>query len=197
LEYPPGATPLDANETAGLIPTYISTQGELNALEQENILQAESWLAQIRKPERILSEKFFRDLHRKMFGDVWRWAGSYRATDKSIGVPWSQVPVAVKNMLENVKFQIANKIYSPAELGARLHHRIVEIHPFANGNGRHARYFVDALLESLGEEKFSWGSRRGHIQELSEQGAARREYIAALKEADRKNLGPLLKFVRS
>jgi Fic-DOC domain mobile mystery protein B len=197
LEYPPGATPLDGNEIAGLIPTYISTQGELNALEQENILQAEKWLAQKRKPERILSERFFRDLHRKMFGDVWRWAGTYRTSQKSIGIQWDQIPMAIKNLLDNSLFQLNSDVYPPDELGARLHHRIVEIHPFANGNGRHARYFVDALLESIGKEKFSWGSKSLHLQELSQHGLARKEYISALKEADRKNMAPLIRFVRS
>lgn len=197
LEYPEGATPLDSNETAGLIPTYISTQSELNALEQENILHAEAWLARKRSAEKILTEKFFRELHLKMFGDVWRWAGAYRNSEKSIGIPWNQIPMAVKNMLENAKFQIGEGVYPIEELCARLHHRIVEIHPFANGNGRHARYFVDALLDSLGEPKFTWGSKENHTDELGKHGPARKKYIAALKEADRKNIEPLLKFVRT
>jgi Fic-DOC domain mobile mystery protein B len=197
LEYPPGATPLNANESAGLIPTYISTQGELNALEQENILKAERWLARPRKPENILTEKFLRQLHQEMFGDVWRWAGQYRTSEKTIGVLWQQIPMALKNMLENTRYQIENKVYPVDEIAARLHHRIVEIHPFANGNGRHARYFVDALLEALGEKRFSWGSGSDHLGELGKHGAARKAYIAALKEADRKVIAPLLAFVRS
>ncbi len=190
---PPGATPLNKDEAAGLIPTYISTQGELNAVEQENILQAEHWLSRARKPETVLSESFFRQLHKEMFGDVWRWAGSYRNTEKTIGVPWAQVPVAIKNMLENARFQLENKVYSADELAARLHHRAVEIHAFANGNGRHARYLADALLEALHQKKFSWGS----ASELGQSSESRNRYIAALKEADKKNLGPLLQFVRS
>ena len=193
LEIVPGATPLDRDEAAGLVPTYISTQGELNALEQENILKAEEWLSRARKPEAILSEKFFRQLHREMFGDVWRWAGKYRNSEKSIGVPSVQVPVAVKTMLDNTRFQLENKVYEHDELAARLHHRAVEIHAFANGNGRHARYFSDALLETLGQPRFSWGAKA----ELGQAGAARTAYIAALKEADGKKFGALLKFVRS
>lgn len=197
LEYPPGATPLDPNEIAGLIPNYISTQGELNAIEQENILRAEQWLARSRKTETILTEKFLRELHHKMFGDVWRWAGQYRTTDKSIGVPWQQITTAIKTMLDNTRYQIEKNIYPPDEIAARLHHRIVEIHPFANGNGRHARYYVDALLESLGKPRFTWGSGQEHLKELSQHGSARQTYIAALKEADRKNMKPLLEFVRT
>jgi Fic-DOC domain mobile mystery protein B len=197
IEYPPGATPLDANESKGLIPTYISTQGELNALEQENILKAERWLARAKKPENILTEKFFRQLHKEMFGDVWRWAGQYRTSEKTIGVLWPQVPMAVNTMLENTRYQIEHGIYPVDEIAARLHHRIVEIHPFANGNGRHARYFVDALLEALGKKRFSWGSGFDHLTELGKYGSARKAYIAALKEADRKVMAPLLAFVRS
>lgn len=193
FETAPGATPLNKDEAAGLIPTYISTQGELNALEQENILKAEHWLSRPRKPAAILSEDFFRQLHREMFGDVWRWAGQYRKSDKTIGVPWMQVPTAVKTMLENARYQLEHGVYEPDELAARLHHRAVEVHAFANGNGRHARYLSDALLESLGRERFSWGAHA----ELGRAGQARTAYIQALKEADHKRLGPLLKFVRS
>jgi Fic-DOC domain mobile mystery protein B len=189
----PGATPLAKDEAAGLIPTYISTQGELNAVEQENILKAELWLSHSRKPEGILSEKFMRQLHREMFGNVWRWAGKYRTSEKSIGVPWSQVPTAVKTMLDNARYQLENKVYEPDELAARLHHRAVEIHAFANGNGRHARYMSDALLQSLGNSRFSWGASA----ELGQPGTARTAYIAALKAADNKKFALLLKFVRS
>lgn len=189
----PGATPLDKDEAAGLILTYISTQGELNAVEQENILKAELWLSKSRKPEAILTEKFYRQLHRQMFGEVWRWAGKYRTSEKSIGVSWTQVPTAVKTMLENAQYQLEKKVYEPDELAARLHHRAVEIHAFPNGNGRHARYLSDALLASLGIARFSWGANA----ELGKPGTARTAYISALKEADNKKFVSLLKFVRS
>lgn len=193
FEEGPGATPLNRDEAAGLIPTYVSTQGELNAVEQENILKAEAWLARARKPQSVLCEKFFRDLHRKMFGDVWRWAGAFRKSEKSIGVPWAQVPTAVRSLLDNTRYQLENRVYEPDELAARLHHRAVEIHAFANGNGRHARYLSDAFLESLGQPPFSWGAR----MELGQAGSARAAYVAALKEADGKKFAALMRFVRS
>lgn len=193
FEAAPGATPIDKNEAAGLIPTYISTQAELNAVEQENILKAELWLAKSSNPETVLSESFFRQLHREMFGEVWRWAGKYRTSEKSIGVPWDQVPTAVKTMLENARYQLENKVYEHDELAARLHHRAVEIHAFPNGNGRHARYLSDALLASFGIARFSWGANA----ELGQPGSARRAYISALKDADNKKFASLLKFVRS
>jgi fido (protein-threonine AMPylation protein) len=110
FETAPGATPLDRDEAAGLIPSYISTQSELNAVEQENILKAELWLSREHKPEAILSEKFFRQLHREMFSEVWRWAGKYRTSEKSIGVPWAQVPTAVKSALDNALYQLEHKV---------------------------------------------------------------------------------------
>jgi Fic-DOC domain mobile mystery protein B len=195
-EYLPGATPLDPNEVRGLIPTYISTQGELNALEQENILRAEAWLGRRRKLDDILNESFLIRLHTEMFGDVWRWAGKYRTTDKSIGVPWQQVPTAVHNLLENTRYQIENRVYPLDEIAARFHHRLVEIHPFANGNGRHARYATDALLTALSAPTFSWGRKRDP-EGIDRRGVIRDVYIAALKEADAKRIAPLLAFVRS
>lgn len=195
-EYLPGATPLDPGEISGLIPTYISTQGELNALEQENILKAEKWLARSRRMEEVLTESFLRRLHVEMFGDVWRWAGQYRTTDKSIGLPWQQVPVAIRNFLDNVRHQVEHQVYPSDEIGARFHHRLVEIHPFANGNGRHSRYMTDALLRAIGVPRFSWGTRtdpRG----IDRTGEVRERYIACLKQADARKIGPLLEFVRS
>lgn len=195
-EYLPGATPLDPDEAADLIPTYISTQGELNSLEQENILKAEKWLARRRSMEEVLSEIFLRRLHVEMFGDVWRWAGKYRTTDKSIGISWTYVPSAIKNFLENTRYQVENKVYPLDELGARFHHRLVEIHPFANGNGRHSRYMTDALFRSLGHPQFSWGTIRD-AQGIDRKGETRERYIACLKQADARNLEPLFEFVRS
>lgn len=195
-EYLPGATPLDPNEAAELIPTYISTQGELNSLEQENILKAEKWLARKRSTNDVLSESFLRRLHVEMFGDVWRWAGKYRSTDKSIGIPWTQIPSAIRIFLENTRYQIENQVYPLDELGARFHHRLVEIHPFANGNGRHARYMTDALLGALGQPRFSWGTL-GDAQGIDRRGTTRERYIGCLKQADARNIGPLVQFVRS
>jgi Fic-DOC domain mobile mystery protein B len=194
-DYLPGATPLDPDEMAGLIPTYISTQGELNALEQENILRAERWLARRRTPTEVLSETFARRLHREMFGDVWRWAGEFRTSDKSIGVPWAQIPTALRNCLDNARYQLEHSVHEPDELAARLHHRLVEIHPFANGNGRHARYLADALLRALDRPAFSWGTR-SDPRGIDRTGELRARYLDCLKRADRRDFAGLLAFVR-
>lgn len=195
LEYPPGATPLNPNEIAGLKLSYISTQTELNAAEQDNILRGEKWaFAQKRKD--FLSEKFFRDLHVKMFGLVWAWAGTYRTSDKSIGVAWMHIPTEMKKLIEDVRYWITHETYPMDEIAARLHHRLVFIHPFPNGNGRWARVAADVLLFNSGHETFSWGAKMKKGT-LGEHSPSRAMYIRALQLADLRKYDELLRFVRS
>lgn len=195
LEYPPGATPLNPNEVAGLKLSYISTQTELNAAEQDNILQGENW-AFAQKRKNVLSEKFMRELHKKMFGHVWKWAGTYRTTDKSIGVEWFHIPTEMNKLIADVRYWITHETYSMDEIAARLHHKLVWIHPFPNGNGRWARAMSDVLLFSLGHERFSWGANM-QAGTLSEHGESRAKYIRSLQLADAKQFKELLAFVRS
>lgn len=191
FEYAPGATPLDPDEAAGLIPGHITTQGELNEWEQTNILQGVRW-AQRQKKGEVLDEPFLRELHRRMFDETWQWAGSFRRTDKNIGVDWRQIPVQLRNLLDDVKAQIKYGSYPVDEIALRFQHRLVWIHPFANGNGRHARLATDLLIARLGGATFSWGS-----QSLVEAGEQRKHYLAALRAADGGDYKPLLTFARS
>ena len=188
--YPPGATPLDADEKAGLIPTHINTQGELNDWEQLNIVQGESWARKQRKE--ILNETFLRELHRQMFGETWKWAGHFRKSDKNIGVDWLMIAVELRKLLADAHWQIEHASYPPDEIATRFHHRLVAIHPFPNGNGRHARLLSDLLIERLGRPRFTWGS-----QSLTDANNPRQHYIAALQAADAKDIVPLLTFARS
>ena len=194
-KYPKGATPLTRDELAGLIPNYISTQGELNTLERTNILAAQKWSSKKTTAD-ILSVGFVYTLHAKMFDQVWKWAGSPRTSDKNIGVPWSQITTALPTLLKNAETWISGNVYSWDEIGARFHHRLVEIHVFPNGNGRHARIMTDLLLEKYGQIPFSWGENQGPLP-LEEEGATRTEYIEALREADLKKFARLVRFVRS
>jgi Fic-DOC domain mobile mystery protein B len=194
--YPPGATPLDPDEMNGLIPDYISTQAELNLLEHENILEAQSW-AYKKRPKEVLAETFIRDLHLKMFKNVWRWAGKYRRSDKNIGVEWQKIPEELQKLCHDSIYWIENRTYSFDEIGARFHHRLVLIYAFPNGNGRHARFMTDLLLESHGQKAFSWGGTSVESLDLITFGEARASYLAALREADQKKFEKLLKFVRS
>jgi len=190
LDYPPGATPLDADELASLIPGHITTQGELNEWEQLNILQGETWARKQRKG--ILDESFVRQLHRQMFGETWRWAGEFRKSDKNIGVDWLKIGVELRQLLDDVRYQIDHATYPPDEIAVRFHHRLVSIHPFPNGNGRHARLMADLLAEQLGRPRFTWGS-----SSLTDASETRRNYIAALQAADARDYAPLIAFARS
>tara|TARA_R110002126_G_scaffold19675_1_gene73817 strand:- start:7240 stop:7821 length:582 start_codon:yes stop_codon:yes gene_type:complete len=192
FDYPEGATPIDEDEKQGLLIPYISTREELNEWEQRNITDAYSWLNRARQKD-ILSEDFIRRLHIEMFGKVWAWAGTYRRSDKNIGVDWSQISVRFRQLLDDIHFWIDNETYSADEIATRFHHRLVFIHLFPNGNGRHARVMTDVLLEKvLSQEPFTWGSGN-----LIEEGDVRANYIQALRLADGHDYEPLLKFVRS
>lgn len=189
--YAPGATPLDPDEAAGLIPRHITTQGELNEWEQANILEGVQWALKQKKRD-LLDEAFVRELHRRMFSKTWKWAGTYRQTDKNIGVDWRQIPVQLRNLLDDAKTQIEFQSYPADELALRFHHRLVWIHPFANGNGRHARLMADLLIQRLGHPAFSWGG-----QSLVTANTNRQSYLAALRAADNRDYQPLLEFARS
>lgn len=195
FDYPAGSTPLDPNEIQGLIPSYISTQAELNSLEQSNILEAQTWALRPTK-KNILTDTFLLDLHKRMFKNVWKWAGTYRLTDKSIGVHWQQIAMQVNMLLQDTEYWIENKIYEWDELGARFHHKLVAIHPFPNGNGRHARLATEILLTTHGESIFTWGQKK-FAGDLYNTGDLRKEYIAALQEADQRKYARLIAFVRS
>lgn len=184
------STPLTEEEKNGLIPTWITLRSELNEIERAGILNAEKWVFS-RKQKNVLTEDFIKKLHKKMFDEVWTWAGKFRTTERNIGVPVWQIITELRNLLEDTKCWIEHKTYSPDEIGARFHHRLVWIHPFPNGNGRHSRLMTDILLKDLGQPRFTWGKNS-----LIETSELRSKYIQALKEADNGKYFLLLKFVR-
>ncbi|MBL0167273.1 MAG: mobile mystery protein B [Propionivibrio sp.] len=190
IDYPAGATPLDADELASLIPGHIATQGELNEWEHANIVQGDQWARKQRKE--ILNDTFVRQLHKQMFGETWRWAGEFRKSNKNIGIDWPKISVELRKLLDDVHYQIEHASCPPDEIAVRFHHRLVAIHPFPNGNGRHARLMADLLVERLGQPRFTWGSRS-----LVDAGETRQAYIAALQAADARDYAPLLAFARS
>ena len=188
FNYPEGATPIDADEALGLIPPHITLQGELNEWEEQNILQGMKW-ATARRRKDLLSEKFIRVLHRHMFNQTWKWAGQFRKSDKNIGVHWSTIPEGIKNLCDDANYWIEHKTYSLTEIAVRFHHRLVSIHPFPNGNGRHSRLLADLIRADLGEGRFTWDSAN-----LTIAGTERHQYIDALKAADAGNIKPLIDF---
>ena len=191
-EYTSGATPLDPDEIDGLIPSHITTQRELNEWEEANILKAENWIFSTYKHGNFLTIDYIKLIHKKMFGQTWKWAGSFRNSEKPIGAEPSTITTKLKILLDDVSYHIINNTYSIDETAYRFHHRLVAIHPFPNGNGRHARTFTDLLLIQTGQPRFTWGR-----QKLGEEGPIRKQYIDTLKEADKHNYLPLAAFVRS
>jgi Fic-DOC domain mobile mystery protein B len=190
-EYSPGATPLSPEELQGLIPSFVTTQGALNEFEQANILHGMVWAAKSKQD--ILSEKFVLDLHKHMFGETWKWAGTYRTSDKNIGCPYWDVPMRVVELLKNTEAMIAGRSTPPDEIAIRFHHKLVSIHPFPNGNGRHSRLMADLLIKKLGARPLTWG---GQV-DLVSPSAMRNQYLSALRTADNRDIGPLLLFARS
>ena len=187
-----GQTPLDPGETAQLVPSWVVTRADLDRAELAAILDVIVALSRGRRaPGDVLAERFLRDLHGRMFGAVWKWAGTYRRSDKNIGIPWPLVPQQVGQLLDDARYWAEHVVYSPDELALRFHHGLVAIHPFPDGNGRHARLAGDLLAEALGCERFSWG--RGLA---ADPDRARSAYIAALRAADGGELADLLAFAR-
>jgi Fic-DOC domain mobile mystery protein B len=185
------ATPLAPEEIRDLIPAHIAYRRDLNEAEQENIARAQEWALSPRRRD-LLSEKFIKDLHRQMLGDVWRWAGAFRTSQRNIGIDYWLIPTELRQLLDDAKAWIEFKTYPRDEIAVRFHHRLVRIHPFPNGNGRHSRLMADLLVMRLGGERFSWGR-----ESLRDPGAARERYIEALRAADNHDIGPLLAFARA
>ncbi len=192
FDCPEGATPLDPNESEGLLLTHITTKAELDRWEQDNINEALAWLEQ-RKPKDILNESFMKQLHKKMFGNVWKWAGAFRKSERNLGVEFYRISIELKKLCDDAQYWILNHTFPEDEIAARFHHRLVFIHLFPNGNGRHARVMADLMLENIfGRPAFSWGSAN-----LAAAGLDREKYIESLVAADRGNHELLMDFVRS
>ncbi|MEO5763087.1 MAG: mobile mystery protein B [Vicinamibacteria bacterium] len=187
---PDDATPLTPEERRDLIPAHVAFRAELNQAEQANIARGQDWALARRRD--VLTEKFIKDLHRQMLGEVWRWAGRFRTSERNPGIPYFEIPVALRQLLEDTRTWIEFGAYPPDEIAVRLHHRLVQIHPFPNGNGRHSRLMADLLVMRLGGERLTWGSAS-----IQQAGEVRRRYIDGLKAADNHDLAALMAFARS
>ncbi len=194
VDYTGGQTPLDEEEKEGLLIATIATRGELDEFEQQNIEQAVLWtLSRSFKPEVIFTEAFIRMVHKRMYADVWAWAGEFRKTNKNIGVDKWQIPTELKCLLDDALYWHVNKTHLPNEIAIRFKHRIVSIHCFANGNGRHSRLMADIIIENIYKQPvFSWGAAN-----LSGEGDNRTTYLKAVKAADKGDYSLLMAFARS
>ena len=189
-DLPYGATPIDPDEAEGLIPS-ISTRAELNTFEALNIVEALGWAHGRKRIHReLLSIETLRLLHKRMFNKTWRWAGSIRITEKSIGVAPHQILPSLRGLTDDAKYWLEFGTYEPPEIAARFHHRLVQIHPFPNGNGRHARFATDLLCEWQGWNLSEWGST-----DLASETAIRKRYIEVLRQADSHDIEGLIEFM--
>ena len=191
-----GNTPIRAEEAEQLIPR-ISTLGELNEYEAVNIVRAREWAFDARTMKSIdpLAEAYIRELHHRMFDNVWKWAGTYRKTERDIGCDPNEIMQWIPQLLANTQYWLDNKIFPTDEALLRFHHQLTKIRPFANGNGRHARLIADVVAVRYGRPEFTWGAGK----DLVAEGDARSRYLAALRalDASDKDVKPLLGFARS
>ena len=194
LDYIWGQTPLDEDEVDGIVPSSITTKGELNEFEQQNIEEAIQWvLLRSFKQQQVFTEAFVKDLHKRMYGDVWKWAGQFRKTNKNIGVDKWSIGSELKCLLDDAVYWVENNVYAPDEIAIRFKHRIVSIHCFPNGNGRHSRLMADIIIEKIFKlPVFTWGAGS-----LVQNGDARSNYLKAVKAADAGNFELLMAFARS
>jgi len=187
-----GNTPLSPEELASLIPN-LATKEELNEWERENILLAREWARADRtSPVDLVSDPYIRKLHAKMFDQTWKWAGQYRTTEKNFGIPFHEIRESLATLIGDVRYWVEQATFTPDEIAVRLHYRLVVIHPFPNGNGRHARLIADLLVMKFGRPAFTWGAT-----DLVLPGEARTGYLQALRTADGGDIQPLLRFARS
>lgn len=194
FQYIAGQTPLDEEEKEGLLIPTVTTREELDEFEQKNIEEAILWvLTKKLKKETIFTEKFIRDLHKKMYGSVWKWAGNFRQSNKNIGIDYWKISTELKMLLDDALFWIENKNFPEDELAIIFKHRLVSIHCFPNGNGRHSRLMADIIISKVfGQRVFSWGG-----DNLSYETNAREIYLKAIKLADKGNYSALIKFSRT
>lgn len=188
------ATPLDEDERLALIPS-ISTRAELNEVERMNINEARVWAMRpsVLKRADLLTDDFARELHRRMFNGVWRWAGRYRTTGKNIGWEVHRLTEGVHNALADAQAWLDYSTYSLPEVAVRLHHQLVVIHPWPNGNGRHARLLADIVIAARKGQELTWGAGA----DIGAGGDVHQRYIDAARQADAGNYAPLLEFARS
>ena len=185
------STPLSPDERDALIPSYITQRRELNEVEQIGIADADRWAFSRRRD--VLSEEFLCQLHKRMFRDVWKWAGTYsKETRRRIGSDHWQIPVDLRQLIDDMRYWIANQTFSADEIAVRFHHRLTVIHPFPNGNGRFSRLAADLMIAQLGGKRFTWGS--GNLVAIAE---LRRRYLDALRAADKHDITALIEFARS
>lgn len=195
IKIPEGTTPLTPDDMLGLKHKHVGTREQLNELEAANILQGQMWASTLKKPtlDSIFDRDFVTNLHKALFGDVWEWAGTFRQRELNIGIDPKNISVDLHNFLEDAKCWVEFKHYDNLELSARIQHRLVQIHPFVNGNGRHSRIFTDIVRVYLfGEKPIKWAYAK--LENITEE---RSSYISGLRKADGGDFSVFIKYLQS
>ena len=194
LEYTDGQSPLSEEEKEGILLKTISTREELDEFEQQNIETAIEWTIRQRfSLDRILTMEFIKEVHRRMFDNTWEWAGQFRKSNKNLGVDKLQISTSLKVLLDDCRYWIENETYSNDEIAIRFKFRLVKIHPFPNGNGRHSRLCADILISHVfNENVFTWGGL-----DLIKPGDSRKKYIDSIHNAEQMEMKSLIAYARS
>lgn len=180
-----GETPLD--DLSGL-KADITKRGELDTLEFQNNLKAyQKYFLKPLSLTRIFTHRGLLRIHQEMFGEVWSWAGEKRKSGKNLGPPPAKVGFEINRLLFDFHRWEKSKI-EPIEIAARLHQRLVWIHPFENGNGRWARMAANLYLHGKGLPLIQWPTDQEFVKKVFKPA-----YLSALRAADGGDHGPLLK----
>lgn len=181
-----GRTSLTVQDLQGLKLPFVKTRAQLSAVEGPNIVSGKQATLTSRKSRvpNMLSVEYLRELHSRMFNDVWDWAAQIPSTELqnefAASVPGIRPQLSIL-YADAIEYWLNDKRMTPEEFAVRVHHRVVKIHPFRNGNGRHSRLLADLLLsENFGLETFTWG---GSAQ-LGAGDLYRQPYLEGLKAAD-------------
>lgn len=186
---------MDPDARQFLLPEHadVATNNELNELEALNIADAFAWADdQTWQTADFFTQHVLREIHAKMFDQVWVWAGTYRSREVNIGnCPPEEISTRLEQVLGNLSYQSENG-RSAHDVCTALHHCIAQIHPFPNGNGRHARLVARLLAQTMGLERSSltWGST-----EYADEDTRKAAYISSLRAADDGDFGPLKSFI--
>ena len=182
LEPKKGDTLLSPEELDMLIPKHVTIRAQLDEVEQANIEEGLVWLLSQRNitAEKLFSKEFQDKLHIKMLGQVWEWAGKTRTRETNIGVMPHQIEIERKKLNDDAVFWCEATVMTPKELAITFHHKLIQIHCYPNGNGRHGRIMADLIVEKLYEMKrLDWIT-----EDMLHEGEARDIYIDAMKSAD-------------
>ena len=184
-----GQTPLPPELQKGLISKNVQTIGELDEYEEQNIAEGMVWLED--SNANSLNYSFWLRLHKKLFGNVWNWAGEIRSHDLGNAdfLYPEKVRPALMQLIGDAEYWFKNDTYPKKETIARIHEKLLTIHPFANGNGRWSRILTEYICKQNKIDIPKW-----NLKSKDDPQKRRKEYIEAVELARHKR--QFLKLIR-